>query len=280
MANTNNVSNSFSNENRKVVVSLILGYDLLHHQDIKSAFFANLCKQSHGSLPKLTRGCWDIVLVLCEAHLTNTSNVVTDVCTMSCLSESTTRRSLKKLQKLEIIERYDDLNDRRRQFVSLTPSYKELVNQFVNKCAQDFKELIELNDKRERIRAIESWLRAETRLQLVVDSVPALISYIDSGHRYVFNNSKYLEWFGDEIKNLTGKHIRSVIGEATYKAMLPYIRKALGGEALRFELELLLHKKQQSRDVLVNYIPDIDDTGKVLGFIEHIIDITGQKKVT
>jgi len=268
-----------SEERQNVIVSLILGYDLLHHQDIKTSFYSTLDALNNQSGTKLTRGCWDIVLLLCEAHLTDSNNVVTDVCAMSKLSESTTRRALRKLQALEIVERFNDKSDRRRHFIRLTKPYKQLVNEFVSKCAKDFKELIELNDKRERVRAIEAWLEAETRLQLVVDSVPALISYVDHQQCYVFNNEKYLQWFGHKANSITGKHVRDVVGIEAYSILLPYIKKVLAGEEVRFELEVPYHQNKDIRFIVANYIPDISSTGEVKGFVAHIIDVTDKKLI-
>jgi|GEM_PF-3184945 len=267
---------SLRTENRNVIVSLIIGYDLLHHQDIKAAFKTKL-KHQDGQA-KLTRGCWDIVLVLCEAYLTETTHVISDICAISALSESTTRRALKKLESLQVIERDNDNSDRRRHFIRLSKPYRDVVNLFVSKCAEDFKTLIELNDKRERIRAIEAWLEAETKLQLVVDSVPALISYVDKEHRYVFNNSKYVEWFGQKANSLTGKYVADVVGNDAYNALFPYIKAALSGNAVRFELEIPYRQEKESRYILANYIPDISPNGEVKGFVAHILDITEQKR--
>lgn len=272
-----------SKEHEKIVKTLILGYDLLHHNDFKANFYSTLnqTRLKHAKLEinfKLSRGHWDVVLLLCESYLKHSQTVVTDICTMSPLSESTTRRALQKLQELKIIERKIDSSDRRRQYIRLKRHYRHIVDQFVIKCAKDFKELIELNDKQQRIKVIDAWLSTETRIQLLINSIPALISYIDKKHRYLFNNKQYTQWFGFPENSLTGRHVRDVLGESAYQVLLPYIRKALSGNKQHFELAVPYLNNQKPRYISACFIPDLSDTGKINGFISHIVDITEQKQ--
>ncbi|MFK5986330.1 MAG: PAS domain S-box protein [Pseudomonadota bacterium] len=265
-------------ENREMVVSLILGYDLLYHQDIKTAFYSKISSHSNQLNVRLGRGNWDIVLILCEAYLTNTSNVVSDICSISPLSESTTRRTLRKLQSLEIIERFVDQSDLRRQFIGLKKTYKLVIEQFICKCSKDFEDLIELSDKREHLATEKAKYITEKKLQFAFDSIPALISYIDCNQCYVFNNKKYQEWFGYNTKELKGKHVRDIIGLKAYKILQPYIKKVLAGKQVNFELKVPYKKINSDCYILAHYIPDIANNGDVVGFIAHTIDITKQKE--
>ena len=75
----------------------------------------------------------------------------------------------------------------------------------------------------------------EARLRVLVDSVPAMIAYIDTGERFVFCNRAYLQAFGVTEPAALGKTIREVVGDATYEAVQPLIARALAGHTARHE---------------------------------------------
>ena len=127
-------------------------------------------------------------------------------------------------------------------------------------------------------RQIEEDLRqSENQLQLVTNAMPVLISYVDAERRYRFVNQTYQDWFGHAPEEIIGKHVREIVGQAAYEAVLPAIDKVFSGEACQFERRLP-YKHIGVRFVSVNYVPDKDETGKVKGFYALIEDISERKQ--
>jgi PAS domain S-box-containing protein len=115
------------------------------------------------------------------------------------------------------------------------------------------------------------------RLQLITDSLPALISYIDADLRYRFNNKTYYEWFGYKPDEIDGKTVPEVIGATAYARVRPHIEAALAGRRVHFEEEID-YKKVGTRNIIAEYVPDIRPDGSVAGFYGLISDITDRKR--
>lgn len=117
---------------------------------------------------------------------------------------------------------------------------------------------------------------SEKQMRLLTDALPALISYVDAEHRYQFVNKTYTDWFGHKPKEIIGKRVREVLGEAAYAAILPAMERVFSGETFSFE-RLMPYKDGGSRFVLINYVPDKDESGKVKGYYALVQDITERK---
>ena len=133
-------------------------------------------------------------------------------------------------------------------------------------------------DISDRVQAEISLRRSEDRLQLITDSLPVLIAYIDNQHRYRYNNRTYEIWFGQSRNDLIGLHVRELVGEANYQQMLPYMETALSGRAVTFENQ---HTNERGNSYWISavYIPDLDSDGKVQGFFSMVDDITERKAI-
>jgi len=117
----------------------------------------------------------------------------------------------------------------------------------------------------------------EAQMRLVADALPVLISYVDAGGRYRFNNKAYEEWFGHKRKDLAGRHLRDVLGEAAYEALRPMVEKVLAGERVTGE-RALSYKDGGDRFVHIDYVPDRRDDGSVAGFFALVQDISEAKR--
>ncbi|MEH1914263.1 sensor histidine kinase [Nostoc sp.] len=116
----------------------------------------------------------------------------------------------------------------------------------------------------------------EDELRLITNAVPAKISYVDSQQRYRFNNKEYEDWFGLPASEISGKHIREILGESVYQSILPYVEAVLSGEQVTYETQLP-NKDGTNHYVNVTYIPQFSQEGKVAGFVALITDITLHK---
>ncbi|MEH1774744.1 MAG: PAS domain S-box protein [Nostoc sp.] len=131
-------------------------------------------------------------------------------------------------------------------------------------------------DITERKRAEAALRQREDELRLITNAVPVKISYVDGEQRYRFNNKEYEDWFGLPASEISGKHIREILGESVYQSILPYVETVLSGEQVTYETQLP-HKDGTNHYVNVTYIPQFSQQGKVAGFVALITDITLHK---
>ena len=124
----------------------------------------------------------------------------------------------------------------------------------------------------------EDAVRLQTeQLRLVLDEVPALISYVDSTQCYRFTNKRYEEWFGHSRPEVQGKHLREILGDGAYEKILPHVEEVLKGKKVSFAT-WVDYKGAGKRYVEVNYIPHLDERGVARGFLAFILDLTKRKQ--
>jgi PAS domain S-box-containing protein len=116
-----------------------------------------------------------------------------------------------------------------------------------------------------------------TRLEVIVEAVPALIGYIDVEERYRFNNSAYEQWFGRPLAEVAGRTMREILGEAAYAVIAPHVRAALAGHLVTFESEMV-YRDGRPRYVRATYVPDVGSDGRIHGFVAHVTDISDLKR--
>lgn len=114
-------------------------------------------------------------------------------------------------------------------------------------------------------------------LRTAIDSLPVLISHIDTGERYRFVNQAYSEWFGRPRAQLVGRTMDEVLGPAAYASLKPWVDAALAGRAVRFET-LARYKDGGPRHIEANYTPSFDSDGAVDGFFVLVKDISARKR--
>jgi len=116
--------------------------------------------------------------------------------------------------------------------------------------------------------------QSEERLLTLTNALPVLISYIGKDQRHQFTNRAYEDLFG---RQATGLEVSDLVGEDTYKKVLPYMERALNGETVDFELEKGF-TEIGTRFFNSTYVPDKDATGNVHGFFALVQDITERKR--
>ncbi len=131
-------------------------------------------------------------------------------------------------------------------------------------------------DITERKRAEEALRESEAQLALVTDTVPVLITYLDAGQRFRFNNRAYEDWFGLSRGEMRGRHIKEVIGALAYQNIRPHLETALGGQTVECEV-VLPHKQGGPRHLRGSVVPDMSPGGHVRGVVAVVSDVTGLK---
>lgn len=116
----------------------------------------------------------------------------------------------------------------------------------------------------------------KARLQTIVDSIPALISYVDHSEKIAFCNRAYSDWFGWREGDAIGRSVADVVGTADYAVISPHIQATLAGQAQDFERTI--HFPNGSvKHVNAIYHPEFDEHGAVKGFYVLVRDISEQK---
>ncbi|MEN9427837.1 MAG: hypothetical protein RLZZ220_2186 [Pseudomonadota bacterium] len=118
--------------------------------------------------------------------------------------------------------------------------------------------------------------RSEQRLRRILDTIPAMVAYVDAGQRYRFANRGYADWFGLDQQRIAGRSILEVVGPDAYAQVQPHLEQAYGGEQVSYEYSRtnaagqLLHARSA-------VVPEASEAGGVQGFFVLSIDITEQK---
>jgi len=132
-------------------------------------------------------------------------------------------------------------------------------------------------DLTQRIDAERRHRETEQRLQLIADTLPALVAYVDREYRYRFNNASYQSMQGVDPLELQGKRLPDVLSEPDWAAIKPYADRALAGEPCSYET-VIHFQSAGPRWVRGEYRPHFDADGRVLGFVALISDTTEQRE--
>ena len=134
---------------------------------------------------------------------------------------------------------------------------------------------IMLQDITKRLNAEAAIRRSEEQLRTTTNALPVLIAYIDAEERYRFNNKAYEDWLGVPYQSLAGQFLATALGPNIYDTIQPYLRQALDGHGVTFEVEFP-DSERPYRWVSVSYQPDLQ-AGQVLGCFAMTQDISAHK---
>lgn len=114
-------------------------------------------------------------------------------------------------------------------------------------------------------------------VRLLLENVPILAAYMDWKERYVFASRRYAEAFGCRQVEVVGRHLREIIGERNYLAVQERVKACLSGEVASSD-QLYTMPTGEPIWFRVNYVPDFDLAGRVIGFCEFAMNI-GRRKM-
>ena len=124
---------------------------------------------------------------------------------------------------------------------------------------------------------LEKTKENEKRLQLLIDNLPAQISYVNSEERFRLVNREFEESFGKKRDQIIGRRIKSIIGEKNYNKVKSHIEKALSGQSGHFEYSVVT-RDSTTKWYEINYVSETDHKGVVSGFYILTIDLTEKKE--
>lgn len=140
-------------------------------------------------------------------------------------------------------------------------------------CVVNISDITQFQETLERSQRFQDEIqKREYFLKSSLNSLPELVSYIDSDFIYRFVNATYEKWFSVSKENIIGRSVVEILGEPAFQIVRHYMEAALEGHAQKFERQIPYHGAGE-RWVEVQYIPDFNPKG-VNGFYAIIHDIS------
>ncbi len=125
-------------------------------------------------------------------------------------------------------------------------------------------------------KQLEAAKENELRLKVLLDNLPACVSFVDATEHYVFVNSRYVKKTGLEFNDIVGHSVEEILGTGNYSAIRDHIRAALDGKQI--VIENTTGQNEETRWFETSYIPIINSQGNVTGFHIFEIDLTDKRK--
>jgi len=134
-----------------------------------------------------------------------------------------------------------------------------------------------MNDIHGLKQAQEALRASEGELRLIMDNVPARVSYIDRDYRYRFLNGHNEKWLGASRDDMTGRGISEIAGSARFDLLKPLFDRVLTGQVVSTEL-MLPQPSGEMKWEAIHYAPHRDTDGNVIGIYAVHTDVHDQKK--
>jgi PAS domain S-box-containing protein len=112
--------------------------------------------------------------------------------------------------------------------------------------------------------------------QRLIDETPFMIARCSRDLRYVFVSRAYARMLGRSVADIQGKSIVAIMGEEGFATIEPYIQRVLTGARVEYESDVSF-AGIGPRTLHVVYTPDVDDEGRIIGWIASIVDVTDRK---
>ncbi|WP_374496406.1 PAS-domain containing protein [Zoogloea sp.] len=173
---------------------------------------------------------------------------------------------------------YTDITDQRLAAEQIARHQAELEEHIESRTLALTRANEELTAAIESNKAITQALRrSEQRLREVTDAIPAAVAYFDREWSYRYANKGYAEWFGWSADQIEGRKIQEVVGQEVFEVVQPHVARALGGERITYEYQLIGRDGEPAR-ARSTLVPDIAPDGAVLGCYVHSVDVTEQRR--
>lgn len=181
-----------------------------------------------------------------------------------------TRRKRKDGSNLEVSVSISPIFDVNGQIIGAAKTVHDVSEQQL--AARHINDLNTTLEQRvtERTAQLEE---ARSALHTVLDAMPSMVAYWDRNCINRFANRAYLEWFGVSPHDLYGTHIRKLLGDSLYERNMPYINRALQGEAQTFERDIPRPDGKGIRHAIAHYLPNLVEHS-VEGFYVIVHDVT------
>ena len=134
-----------------------------------------------------------------------------------------------------------------------------------------------IHDITERKQAEDELRESETRLRMLTDWVPGMISYVDREKCFRFSNETHARWLSSTPEEIIGKKVDDVWSPQAYALMESKMERVFAGEEQVYETEYIF-PDGKTRFMRVIYIPDKGEDGEVRGYATMAEDITTRRQ--
>jgi PAS domain S-box-containing protein len=117
---------------------------------------------------------------------------------------------------------------------------------------------------------------AEEFYELILDSVPLHIAYVNRHRELVYANRSYEEWFQLPLAALAGRRLEHLTSPENYRQIAPRVEAVLAGRHVEFQAKA--RRGEEERELAVSYLPHVAQ-GETLGFFSVARDVTQQKRL-
>ncbi len=120
-------------------------------------------------------------------------------------------------------------------------------------------------------------MQSQELLDVLADSSPLLIAYVDNELRYRFANRTYSRRLNRSLEQIIGKHVQEVLGPRAYGAIRQHIDTALSGRAVSNETCVHLAGVGDCWLSLL-LVPHVVDGDRVAGLVVFADDVTEHRR--
>jgi PAS domain S-box-containing protein len=138
------------------------------------------------------------------------------------------------------------------------------------------RSLAVMEDISERKATAASLRETAHTLQLVMDNLPARISYWTPEHRNIFANQAFMDAFGAKTGELSGRYAWDIMGPLWWEGITPSVERATGGQESHVELSFI-GADGVRRDTELRFKPDLMD-GEIQGMFVISMDLTQHRQ--
>lgn len=135
--------------------------------------------------------------------------------------------------------------------------------------------IVVLQDVTERQAQTQAVDDLSFMLKLVLNNVPARISYWDTNYQNRFANKAFAEWFGCEEDEVVGRQLREIVGEAWTARIMPSVQRGLSGQVTQMETTAQDHTGKL-RELEIHFVPDLRGE-HVNGLFVFVLDVSAQR---
>ncbi len=120
-------------------------------------------------------------------------------------------------------------------------------------------------------------MQSQELLDVLADSSPLFIAYVDNEQRYRFANRTYSRRLNRPLEQIIGKHVQEVLGPRAYSGIRQHIETALSGRAVSHETCVPL-ADLGDRWLSVLVAPHVVEGGRVAGLVVFADDVTERRR--
>lgn len=139
-------------------------------------------------------------------------------------------------------------------------------------------QLSQTKDRLDREMALRKGLERKialdkSRLQLIDDKLITMVVLVDEKGVCRYHNRAFREWLKLRPELIEGQHLRQILGAKAHAEIATAVRQSLDGQELRYERKHLMADGALYH-LLMQHVPQFDESGKVVGSFVLIDDIT------